>query len=383
MGLKVIAFTCCVITVILTVTATTTADWMLAEGWREGLFMQCVSEGAHKPLPFDMEPVPGCGKLRSAGYLKGCAALCIIGVLTDFFGTLLTCLGLKSTDPNKKYKYYRVAIYALILAAFAFLLAVIIYPVQFAKDLENEDPKDGTVVEPQIYRGSLDYDQDGIPDHIDDDDDNDNILDVDDPDDDNDGILDELDKDDDNDGILDEFDGNDEDYDNDGISNEEDPDDDNDGTNDDEDNDDDNDGIPDAIDSDDDNDGILDSMEEDEDGDGIVDGMENQDDDDFDNDGIPDDEDNDDDNDGIDDDEDNDDDGDGTPDDEDNDQDAEDDDDDNDGVPDSEDNDDDNDGVPDSAEIGGARVYTFGYGYGAVWGSIILLFAAIVLLICD
>ena len=55
------------ITVILTVTATATADWMLAEGWREGLFMQCVSEGAHKPLPFDMEPVPGCGKLRSAG----------------------------------------------------------------------------------------------------------------------------------------------------------------------------------------------------------------------------------------------------------------------------------------------------------------------------
>jgi len=198
--LKVIAFTCCVITVILTVTATATADWMLAEGWREGLFMQCVSEGAHKPLPFDMEPVPGCGKLRSAGYLKGCAALCIIGVLTDFFGTLLTCLGLKSTDPNKKYKYYRVAIYALILAAFAFLLAVIIYPVQFAKDLENDDADN---------------------------------------------------------------------------------------------------------------------------------------------------------------------------------------DDDNDGVPDSEDNDDDNDGVPDSAEIGGARVYTFGYGYGAVWGSIILLFAAIVLLICD
>merc|ERR1712142_855891 len=307
-------------------------DWMLAEGWREGLFMQCVSEGAHKPLPFDMEPVPGCGKLRTAGYLKGCAALCIIGVLTDFFGTLLTCLGLKSTDPNKKYKYYRVAIYALILAAFAFLLAVIIYPVQFAKDLENEDPKDGTVVEPQIYRGSLDYDQDGIPDHIDDDDDNDNILDVDDPDDDNDGILDELDKDDDNDGILDEFDGNDEDYDNDGISNEEDPDDDNDGTNDDEDNDDD---------------------DNDDDGDGT-----------------PDDEDNDDDNDGI-------------PDDQDAEDDDEDNDVDNDGVPDDADNDDDNDGVPDSAEIGGARVYTFGYGYGAVWGSIILLFAAIVLLICD
>ena len=40
----------------------------------------------------------------------------IIGVLTDFFGTMLTCFGLKSTDPNKKYKYYRVGIYALIVA---------------------------------------------------------------------------------------------------------------------------------------------------------------------------------------------------------------------------------------------------------------------------
>ena len=54
------------------------------------------------------------------GYLKGCAALVIIGVLTDFFGTMLTCFGLKSTDPNKKYKYYRVAIYALILAGVYF-----------------------------------------------------------------------------------------------------------------------------------------------------------------------------------------------------------------------------------------------------------------------
>ena len=40
----------------------------------------------------------------------------IIGILTDFFGTLCTGLGLRSTDPNKKYKYYRVAIYALLVA---------------------------------------------------------------------------------------------------------------------------------------------------------------------------------------------------------------------------------------------------------------------------
>ena len=50
------------------------------------------------------------------GYVRGAAALVIIGVIFDFFGTFLTGLGLRSTDPNKKYKYYRVAIYALILA---------------------------------------------------------------------------------------------------------------------------------------------------------------------------------------------------------------------------------------------------------------------------
>jgi hypothetical protein len=51
-----------------------------------------------------------------SGYLRGTAALVIIGLITDFFGTFLTCLGLRSTDPNKKYKYYRVAIYTLIVA---------------------------------------------------------------------------------------------------------------------------------------------------------------------------------------------------------------------------------------------------------------------------
>ena len=48
---------------------------------------------------------------------RGTAALIVICVLTDFFGTLLTGLGLRSTDPNKKYKYYRVAIYALLVAS--------------------------------------------------------------------------------------------------------------------------------------------------------------------------------------------------------------------------------------------------------------------------
>merc|ERR1711962_942203 len=323
--LKVIAFTCCVITVILMVGATSTSDWMVTDEWREGLFMQCINENAKAPLPFGMKPEPGCTKARSTSYLRGCAALCIIGVFIDFFGTVLTCLGLKSTDPNKKYKYYRVSIYALIVAAIAFLLAVIIYPVEFSKDLKAEAARKGINI-----KGSIDFDEDGIPDHLDDDDDND-------------GKTDEKD-DDDNDGIKDEHDGDVDDFDGDGI--------------------------PDDLDDDDDNDGILDDEDE-------------VDDDDFDNDGIPDHLDNDDDNDGTVGSEDLDDDGDGVPDTEDND-------DDNDGVADDEedeDNDDDNDGIPDDLEYEmpgeGSTVYSFGFGYGATWGSIILLFASVVLLICD
>ena len=65
--LKVISFTCCCLTLLLLTAATSTSDWMVAEGWREGLFMQCIEVGAPTPLPFDMADTPGCSKARSAG----------------------------------------------------------------------------------------------------------------------------------------------------------------------------------------------------------------------------------------------------------------------------------------------------------------------------
>ena len=113
---QVIAFTCCAITVILMLGSVSAADWVQSEGWREGLFSQCVKAGAPTPLPFGGDATPGCRKAHSAGYVRGAAALAIICFITDFFGTLLVGLGLRSTDPNKKYKYYRVAIYSLAVA---------------------------------------------------------------------------------------------------------------------------------------------------------------------------------------------------------------------------------------------------------------------------
>jgi len=134
--MKVIAFTCCGITVFLMLASLGAADWVqTSDGFREGLFTQCVKEGTPTPLPFGSDPTPGCKRAHSAGYVRGAAALAIICFITDFFGTLLTGLGLRSTDPNKKYKYYRVAIYSLAVAVIALFLAVIIYPTSMAKEM--------------------------------------------------------------------------------------------------------------------------------------------------------------------------------------------------------------------------------------------------------
>lgn len=115
--MQVISFTCCSITVLLLFASVSCSDWVNSDGWREGLFEQCVSTGSPTPVPFGGEPIPGCRKAHSAGYIRATGALALIALFTDFFGTLLTGLGLRSTDPNKKYKYYRVAIYALLLAS--------------------------------------------------------------------------------------------------------------------------------------------------------------------------------------------------------------------------------------------------------------------------
>ncbi|CAB4057381.1 unnamed protein product [Lepeophtheirus salmonis] len=321
--MKVIAFVCTFITTFLMIAACSTTDWVVSE---------------------------------------------------DFFGTLLTGLGLRSTDPNKKYKYYRVAIYSLIIALLALLLALIIYPVSLSKEIPTVKPLDGgKIVTFEKHIGDLDFDNDGIPDHLDLDDDNDGKPDTIDDDDDNDGILDTLDMDDDNDGIPDSLEEKKNiDLDGDGIPNDIDDDDDGDGQLDSEDSDDDdNDGIPDSVDKDDDNDNIPDVLEEDSDGDGEPDILDRDDD----NDGVPDEEEEleikkdrqgslDTDKDGI--------------------PDLEDQDDDNDGIIDSEDNDDDNDGIPDDEDTSGdPRVWSFGFAYGASWASAILLFLSVILLICD
>lgn len=44
-------------------------DWLMAAGWRQGLFMHCIEEDAPQPLPFNMQQTTGCYQSRDVGTL--------------------------------------------------------------------------------------------------------------------------------------------------------------------------------------------------------------------------------------------------------------------------------------------------------------------------
>lgn len=57
--LKVIAFICGIIVVVLMLMALTSTDWLLSSGWRQGLFVHCISTDAETPFPFNLQQEAG------------------------------------------------------------------------------------------------------------------------------------------------------------------------------------------------------------------------------------------------------------------------------------------------------------------------------------
>ncbi|XP_037947139.1 transmembrane protein 47 isoform X1 [Teleopsis dalmanni] len=133
--LKVIAFICGVIVVILMIMALASTDWLMAAGWRQGLFVHCIEEDVISPLPFNINEPPGCYNSRDVFYIKATAGLCILTLITDVIATILTGLGLKTQNHNLKYKFYRIAVIVMLCSLLAVLSALIVYPVCFAGEL--------------------------------------------------------------------------------------------------------------------------------------------------------------------------------------------------------------------------------------------------------
>ena len=115
---QVIAFLCGALALALLVMSLASTDWLMAQGWRQGLFLHCVDEAAERPLPFDLEAKVGCYRVRDKckpfhasssvsdatlsillnllpfftypDYIHITAALCILALVTDMFATMLT-----------------------------------------------------------------------------------------------------------------------------------------------------------------------------------------------------------------------------------------------------------------------------------------------------
>ncbi|KZS01375.1 Transmembrane protein 47 [Daphnia magna] len=138
--LKVIAFLCGALALALLVMSLASTDWLLAHGWRQGLFLHCVDEMAERPLPFGLEEKVGCYRVRDEYYIQFTAALCILALATDVFATLLTGLGLQSGDPLKKRKYYRLAISVMLASRKTFTLDYLFLTVEAGHEFASVTP---------------------------------------------------------------------------------------------------------------------------------------------------------------------------------------------------------------------------------------------------
>lgn len=69
---QVIAFVCGIIVIALMLMTLMSSDWLVAEGWRQGLFSHCIGENAPTPLPFNVpEREVACYPARDEGlFLK-------------------------------------------------------------------------------------------------------------------------------------------------------------------------------------------------------------------------------------------------------------------------------------------------------------------------
>lgn len=50
-------------------------------------------------------------------WITACAALSIVTMIVALVGVILNGIGLQSSDPDKKYKFYRVAMYIMFFAS--------------------------------------------------------------------------------------------------------------------------------------------------------------------------------------------------------------------------------------------------------------------------
>ncbi|KAI5710344.1 hypothetical protein M8J75_007877 [Diaphorina citri] len=138
--LKVIALICGMLVIVLMCMSLMSTDWLMAAGWRQGLFEHCVSEFAPTPLPFNVKHFgtgAACYPARDSTYIRVAAILCIVTLVMDLIASLLTGLGIRSKDNRTKRKFYKGGVYFMVLSLLSLLTALIVYPVFFFFELNQ------------------------------------------------------------------------------------------------------------------------------------------------------------------------------------------------------------------------------------------------------
>lgn len=138
-SLQVIAFICGCIVILLMVLSLASTNWLTSDKFRQGLWNYCVEEDAPRPLPFNIDPTPGCFPGRDVGYIKLAGSLCVLTLIADLIATVITGFGLCSKEPGQKYTLYRLALYIMLAAFASLLMALIIYPAMFAAEIEQSN----------------------------------------------------------------------------------------------------------------------------------------------------------------------------------------------------------------------------------------------------